>query len=835
MSVTPFAAVPLCGRIESTSYRFITPFCDPTITFSPRASSKPVTHIAATASPFSRPMPRRPRPARVCCLNARKEMRLPRPAALRSINMGPAAHSFSFSGSHTSSSSSSSSATAAALVLSSSSVFTVAAGTTTIPATFAGNASPASSSSSPNTFVSSSFFFFASPALNAIALTPAAARPCGRIESESKCMTRPSTPPTITPSPLRTVPTCFSRSPARRSNAFLPLFRIATNSDAHVFLIRPRAVTITRCGSSFPPASDSSADETGSIAVIASPSANFKTRVKGVPIAVVEASGMVYARTACTRPRSVKNRTVSNPAQCVAFVTSSPPRILPIVFPRVARFCLENVFGSMRLMYPLCVMITNDSLFSISRVLLCFRANKSAACLARSDSDPPRRPSEVSSSLPSSPPRRRAAAASAAESSIIVLRSAPYASLSASASSITVCTIRFGSSRRFFKSATKLLSSFSSAVSLSRSRPVSRRRGIASVASACLSLSQKGASLSASAARFASGAARIAATTASGAACTARYPSTMCRRAEVFSSSNLVRRRTASFRNSRNSLSTSRSDRTLGSRPTNPTTFTETRVESFVRVYSCSRTNSASALLRSSITTRMPSRSDSSLTSATPSTARAFTKSAICSHSAALFVWYGMEEITIHSLCIFPAPPVLTVSMDVNPRSVTPPLPVRYISRNPPAGATISPPVGKSGAGITRNTSSSEHPSGFCAKTFSAAATSRMLCGGMLVAIPTAMPVLPLISKFGSRAGNTEGSFCDPSNVSTKSTASKAMSARNAASANPLKRHSVYRIAAGGSASRLPKLPWPSMSCADMEKSCAMRTSASYTLWSPCG
>ena len=186
MSVTPFAAVPLCGRMESTSYRFITPFCDPTMTFSPRAPSNPVTHIAATASPFSRPMPRFPLPARVCCLNALSEMRLPRPDALSSISMGPSAHFESVSGSHASPSSSSpsaSAAAAAALALSSSSAFTVALGTTTIPATFAGNASPASSSSSRNVFSEPCFF---ASALNAIALTPAAARPCGRIESPSK-------------------------------------------------------------------------------------------------------------------------------------------------------------------------------------------------------------------------------------------------------------------------------------------------------------------------------------------------------------------------------------------------------------------------------------------------------------------------------------------------------------------------------------------------------------------------------------------------------------------------------------------------------------------------
>ncbi len=41
--------------------------------------------------------------------------------------------------------------------------------------------------------------------------------------------------------------------------------------------------------------------------------------------------------------------------------------------------------------------------------------------------------------------------------------------------------------------------------------------------------------------------------------------------------------------------------------------------------------------------------------------------------------------------------------------------------------------------------------------------TSRRLCGGMLVAMPTAMPELPLMMRLGMRAGRTEGSRVDSS------------------------------------------------------------------------
>ena len=41
--------------------------------------------------------------------------------------------------------------------------------------------------------------------------------------------------------------------------------------------------------------------------------------------------------------------------------------------------------------------------------------------------------------------------------------------------------------------------------------------------------------------------------------------------------------------------------------------------------------------------------------------------------------------------------------------------------------------------------------------------SSSMLCGGMLVAMPTAMPLDPLASRFGNAAGSTTGSRSDPS------------------------------------------------------------------------
>ena len=44
-----------------------------------------------------------------------------------------------------------------------------------------------------------------------------------------------------------------------------------------------------------------------------------------------------------------------------------------------------------------------------------------------------------------------------------------------------------------------------------------------------------------------------------------------------------------------------------------------------------------------------------------------------------------------------------------------------------------------------------------------ASETSPRLCGGMFVAIPTAMPCDPFTSRFGNRDGSTTGSSVDPS------------------------------------------------------------------------
>ena len=70
----------------------------------------------------------------------------------------------------------------------------------------------------------------------------------------------------------------------------------------------------------------------------------------------------------------------------------------------------------------------------------------------------------------------------------------------------------------------------------------------------------------------------------------------------------------------------------------------------------------------------------------------------------------------------------------------------------------MMPPVGKSGPGTMRISSSSD-VSGSAISASVASMISPGLCGGMLVAMPTAMPLPPFISRLGKRAGRTFGSF----------------------------------------------------------------------------
>jgi hypothetical protein len=52
---------------------------------------------------------------------------------------------------------------------------------------------------------------------------------------------------------------------------------------------------------------------------------------------------------------------------------------------------------------------------------------------------------------------------------------------------------------------------------------------------------------------------------------------------------------------------------------------------------------------------------------------------------------------------------------------------------------------------------------GFSISAMQASMTSPRLCGGIFVAMPTAMPPAPFTNRLGKRAGSTTGSFSLPS------------------------------------------------------------------------
>ena len=95
-------------------------------------------------------------------------------------------------------------------------------------------------------------------------------------------------------------------------------------------------------------------------------------------------------------------------------------------------------------------------------------------------------------------------------------------------------------------------------------------------------------------------------------------------------------------------------------------------------------------------------------------------------------------------------------------RTRNPPRPVSYACTSASGSSTRVPPVGKSGPGMCASRSIVD-ASGCAIRCSAAAHTSPALCGGIEVAMPTAMPAAPLASRFGNAEGRITGSVSTPS------------------------------------------------------------------------
>ena len=200
---------------------------------------------------------------------------------------------------------------------------------------------------------------------------------------------------------------------------------------------------------------------------------------------------------------------------------------------------------------------------------------------------------------------------------ICVFLSSPYFSLSSSNSSFIRARTLFLSARIASYSAIFLIKSSYSALILSCSRPVKRLNCISKIAFAC-SVSSPNLDIKPFLASSVFLDFLISSITSSSAFKAIIKPSKICARAFAFFKKKIVLLVITSTLCSMNSFSTSYKLSNLGCWPTRATIFTPKLVISAVCLYKLFLTTSGLASRFSSITTLMPSRSDSSRISEMP-------------------------------------------------------------------------------------------------------------------------------------------------------------------------------------------------------------------------
>ena len=414
---------------------------------------------------------------------------------------------------------------------------------------------------------------------------------------------------------------------------------------------------------------------------------------------------------------------------------------------------------------------------------------------------------------------------SVAFSTISVLLSSPYFSLISRSSSLIICILFVLLSKMPFNSAIYLIISLYSARIFSVSRPVSFWSFMSKIACACFSDNLKPPTRPAFAV---SGSLLflIVSRTLSMLSRAIFKPSKIWALASAFLKSNSVLLTTISCLKTRKTSSNSFKDITFGVPSIRANKIIPKVSWSCVCLYNWFKTTSGTASLLVSITILIPSLSVSSRSSAIPSIFLSLAKSAIFSIKLALFTWYGISVIIRESL------PLLFGSTCAVPLILTFPLPVLYASLIPSIPKAF-PAVGKSGPFMCFIKSSTPQ-SGLSIASIKPSITSVRLCGGIFVAIPTAIPSDPFTKRFGKTAGRTAGSFKVSSKLFVHATVSLSRSLNNSPPILDIL-DSVYLIAAALSPSTEPKFPCPWTSWCLIEKSCAILTIASYIELSPWG
>ena len=451
----------------------------------------------------------------------------------------------------------------------------------------------------------------------------------------------------------------------------------------------------------------------GITAAIFSPGSNCSKLTIAVPFAVLPASGISNPRSLYSLPLFVKNKIISCVDALNICFTKSSSRVVNPEIPLPPRLWLLYVSTGILLIYPKCVNVIIE--FS----------------------------SSIKSSSSNSP----------SALTIFVNLSSPYFSIISSDSSLIKLNTNFSSAKIALKCSINFNKFWYSSSIFSLCNPDKVFNLISKIDCAWMSSSPN---LFINCSFGSSYDPLITFITSSMLSIAILKPSKMWALANALSNSNSVLLIITSFLCSIKCSKHCLNVKILGSPFTNANMIVPNESCNCVYLYNLFSTICAFVSLFNSITTlTISSLSDSSLTSDMPSIFLSLANWFIAIIKLALFTWYGNDFIMI----FWRFPDISSIS--ASPLIIILPVPVKYASLIPSL-PRINPPVGKSGPFTIFNNSSSLTWSSSI-NLMTAFNISVRLCGGILVAIPTAIPDDPFTNRAGNLVGSTVGSCLIPS------------------------------------------------------------------------